>query len=73
MKNIRVFYLKIFSFLEVKFSIYLTRRVFVMHTGKKYRNLLSIHRGQENVNYSEVRRDVLWPPQGTTTKCNEDQ
>ena len=29
MKNIRVFYLKIFSFLEVKFSVYLTRRVFV--------------------------------------------
>ena len=30
MKNIAVFYLKIFSFLEVKFSIYLNRRVFVM-------------------------------------------
>ena len=30
MKNIKVFYLKIFSFLEVKFSIYLNRRVFVM-------------------------------------------
>ena len=30
MKNIRVFYLKKFSFLEVKFSIYLNRRVFVM-------------------------------------------
>ena len=35
MKNIRVFYLKNFSFLEVKFSIYmymiyLNRRVFVM-------------------------------------------
>ena len=30
MKNIRDFYLKIFSFLEVKFSIYLNRRVFVM-------------------------------------------
>ena len=30
MKNIRVFYLKIFSFLGVKFSIYLNRRVFVM-------------------------------------------
>ena len=26
------FYLKIFSFLEVKFSIYLNRRVFVMKT-----------------------------------------
>ena len=30
MKNIRVFYLKIFSFLEVKFSIYFNRRVIVM-------------------------------------------
>ena len=32
MKNIKVFILKIFSFLEVKFSIYLNRRVFVMDT-----------------------------------------
>ena len=32
MKNIRVFNLKIFSFFEVKFSIYLNRRVFVMLT-----------------------------------------
>ena len=31
MKNIRVFYLKIFNFLEVKVSIYLNRRVFVMN------------------------------------------
>ena len=30
MKNIRVFYLKNCRFLEVKFSIYLNRRVFVM-------------------------------------------
>ena len=30
MKNNRVFHLKIFSFLEVKFSVYLNRRVFVM-------------------------------------------
>ena len=30
MKNIGDFYLKIFSFLEIKFSIYLNRRVFVM-------------------------------------------
>ena len=30
MKNIRFFYLKIFMFLEVKFSIYLNRRVFVV-------------------------------------------
>ena len=30
MKNIRIFYLKIFLFLVVKFSIYLNRHVFVM-------------------------------------------
>ena len=30
MKNSRIFYLKTFSFLVVKFSIYLNRRVFVM-------------------------------------------
>ena len=30
MKNIRNFYLEIFPFLVVKFSIYLNRRVFVM-------------------------------------------
>ena len=30
MKNIRTFYLKIFIFLVVKFSVYLNRHVFVM-------------------------------------------
>ena len=30
MKNITIFYLKIYPFLVVKFSIYLNRRVFVM-------------------------------------------
>ena len=30
MKNIRVFYLKIFNFLVVKFSVHLNRHVFVM-------------------------------------------
>ena len=30
MKNIRVFYLKIFKFLDMKFSIYLNRHVFIM-------------------------------------------
>ena len=32
MKNIRVFLSENFQFLEVKFSIYLNRRVFVMST-----------------------------------------
>ena len=36
MKNIRDFYLKILSFLEVKFSMYLYRRVFVMHRIKPH-------------------------------------
>ena len=35
MKNIRDFYLKNFSFLEVKFSIYLNRRIFVMKERKR--------------------------------------
>ena len=30
MKNVRIFYLKIFLFLVVKFSIYLNGRIFVM-------------------------------------------
>ena len=30
MKNIKIFYLKIFFVLVVKFSVYLNRRVFVM-------------------------------------------
>ena len=32
MKNVRIFYLKIFLFLVVKFSIYLNRRDFEMLT-----------------------------------------
>ena len=35
MKNIRIFYLEIFPFLAVKFSIYLNRRVFVMSSKKR--------------------------------------
>ena len=35
-KNIKVFYLKIFSVLEVKFSIYLNRRVFVMYKSNTF-------------------------------------
>ena len=32
MKNIRIFYRKMFQFLEVKFLVYLNRHVFVMWT-----------------------------------------
>ena len=40
MKNIRVFLSENFQFLEVKFSIYLNRQVFVMF-GKKQKLLTS--------------------------------
>ena len=33
MKNIRVFLSEIFQFWEVKFSMYMNRRVFVMYSG----------------------------------------
>ena len=42
------FYLKIFSFLEVKFSIYLNRRVFVMEVFRaphKIDKTIEIHNG----------------------------
>ena len=48
MKNIRVFYLKIFRFCEVKFSIYLNRRVFVMektYSGFIHFMTFSLHAG----------------------------
>ena len=43
MINIRVFYLKNFVFLEVKFSLYLNRRVFVM--GRVLREIDTLSRG----------------------------
>ena len=36
MKNIRVFLSENFQFLEVKFTIYLNRHVFVMHVNYMY-------------------------------------
>ena len=42
MKNIRVFHWKILSFLEMKFSIYLNRRVFVMPLICCYDNYLEM-------------------------------
>ena len=41
MKNIRIFYLKIFLFLVVKFSIYLNRHVFVMYLNNMIRAVLN--------------------------------
>ena len=45
MKNIRMFYLKIFSFLVVKFSVYFNRHVFVMwyyRTKQKQKIVVSV-------------------------------
>ena len=44
MKNIRVFYLKFFSFLVVKFSIYLNRRVFVMKSTEMTKGSMETNR-----------------------------
>ena len=41
MKNIRIFYLEIFPFLFVKFSIYLNRRVFIMTSQKHAYTMLT--------------------------------
>ena len=43
MKNIRIFYLKIFIFLVVKFSVYLHRRVSVMFKGMFVINFILAH------------------------------
>ena len=58
MKNIGDFYLKIFSFLEVKFSIYLNRRVFVMHT-KWLQYLCILLNIYSRLSLSRIPRDSL--------------
>ena len=59
MKNIRVFYLKIFSFWRWNFSIYLNRRVFVM----KQKKLDSYFLRDTLVNYNQpgLISDHQWP------------
>ena len=57
MKNIRVFLSEIFQFLEMKFSIYLNRRVFVMttkldHTNSAHKNVYRIR--QPIINFLSV-------------------
>ena len=54
MKNIRIFYLKNFSFLMVKFSIYLNRRIFVMETG-----FVDIRSGEEHLNSKHAKRHMI--------------
>ena len=58
MKNIRVFYLKNFQFLEVEFSIYLNRRVIVMSYGSNvnFRAAYArLHRFKRNPNSQDTR------------------
>ena len=55
MKNIRVFLSKTFQFLEVKFSMYLNRRVFVMRGGIHILVFLFLH---ENI-YCEYSLEAL--------------
>ena len=43
MKNIRFFYLKIFIFLVVKFSVYLNWHVFVMSSSPDLNGLILFH------------------------------
>ena len=50
MKNIRVFLSKNFQFLEVKFSIYLNRRVFVMMTSQGQMETYSYPKAKRNLN-----------------------
>ena len=55
MKKYQSFLSKKCQFLEVKFSIYLNRRVFVM-TGKSYaQSGLNDHNGPENINYTVMK------------------
>ena len=51
MKNIRIFYMKIFPFLVVKFSIYLNRHVFVMTYDKNLPGAISL---LNSLNYNTV-------------------
>ena len=57
MKNITVFYLKFFSFLDVKFSIYLNRRVFVMDSNAD--NQINVSRPCFS-NHSYIIIGILW-------------
>ena len=66
MKNIRIFYLEIFPFLVVKFSIYLNRRVFVMISKYKsviYKNMheQSLHEKYPNLDHFKFSKNVIPP------------
>ena len=55
MKNIRSFYLKIFIFLMVKFSVYLNRHVFVM--GRNRAEMIQVFK---TINYIDVDKTVVY-------------
>ena len=61
-KNIRGFLFENFQFLEVKFSIYLNRRVFIMYKFflKNPRMFQSLQRTRKyKLHYSEVRGNIV--------------
>ena len=58
MKNIRVFLSEYFQFLEVKFSIHLNRRVFVMNIKKSKKNTEILRKYNNNgIQSSEMRTE----------------
>ena len=63
MKNIRVFLSEKFQFLEVKFSIYLNRRVFVMRSLLLFMNRLNVTEATILVSFEFVfcSRRILLP------------
>ena len=63
MKNIRIFYLKIFIFMVAKFSVYSNRHVFVMnfitHTGVRFFAM------PDGIFYYVLRRPWVSPSEGS--------
>ena len=60
MKNIRFFYLKMFSFFRVKFSIYLNRRIFIMWC----REIMSVGQNNQCRQRLDLRKLVGFYPVG---------
>ena len=59
MKNIRVFLSENFQFLEIKFSIYLNRRVFVMNEGTSNGVCLQNLWNQRNRRHTGIETDPV--------------
>ena len=60
MKNIRFFYLKIFIFWVVKFSVYLNRHVFVMSSSPDLNGLILFHISLKMLFFFPVRMLCLF-------------